>query len=215
MDHTTNKKNSKRIVLEGNICSGKTTLIEYLKENINKSDINVVDSGFVLFHPNLEYNILRYNNEDPKNWTFLAQVTFMRLLNKLQNKEMKCPINVFNRSIFSVHNVFNQVYYEDDYLSSSEYTYLNKLYKKLIKQETTPIDLLIFFKTETAALETRATTNTFKHYIPKFQSFYDKLLKIIKNDNTCIKEIYIIDSNKPLNELKEDYQNILNIIVNK
>ncbi|QKE44566.1 hypothetical protein Yalta_119 [Yalta virus] len=212
MDQTTNTREYKRIVLEGNICSGKTTLIEYLKENIKREDINVVDSGFGLFHPNLEYNILRYNNEDPKNWTFLAQVTFMQLLNKLQNKEMNCHINVFNRSIFSVHNVFNQVYYEDAYLTSTEYGYLNKLYKKLIKRETKQIDLLIFFKSETATLETRATTNTFKRYIPRFQTYYDKLLKIIKNDNKDIKNIYIIDSNKSLDDLKEDYKNILNII---
>lgn len=212
MEQQKNIKVPKRIVLEGNICSGKTTLINYFKKNIK--NINVVDSGFTLFHPNLEYNILLYNNEDPHSWTFVTQVSFMLLLNKIQNKKMSHDINIFNRSIFSVHKVFTQVYNDHGLLSIDEFTYLNKLYKKLIKKETTPIDLLIFFKSKTPILETRSSLNTFKDYIPRFQVYYDKLLKKIKNENVNVKQIYIIDSSKTLDELKEDYQKILNIILN-
>lgn len=211
MNQVKSNKVPKRIILEGNICSGKTTLINYLKDNIK--ELNVVDSGFTLFHPNLEYNIIRYNNEDPKEWTFITQITFMRLLNKIQNKPLTSNINIFNRSIFSVHNVFNQVYNEDRLFTIEEYMYLNKLYKKLIKQETTPIDLLIFFNSETSVLESRSSSNTFKNYIPRFQGYYDKLLKKIKNENVNVKQIYIIDATKTLDELKDDYQKILNIIL--
>lgn len=200
----------KKIVIEGNISSGKTTLINFLKEELK--DVNILDSGFSLFHPNLDYNIIKYSNEEPKEWTFLAQVTFMKLLNKIQNKNFTSRFNIFNRSIYSAHHVFNQTYKDELYLSDTEYKYLSKLYYKLLEKESVPIDVLIFFSSDAKTLEARATNNSFKDFIPKFQKYYDTLLQNIyylKN----IKKIYVIDASKPKNEIIEDYKEILKILV--
>jgi deoxyadenosine/deoxycytidine kinase len=200
----------KKIIIEGNIGSGKTTLIDFLKSELQ--DVNVVDSEFSLFHPNLDYNIIKYSNEDPKEWTFLSQVTFMKLLNKIQNKPFTSRFNIFNRSIYSVQHVFNQTYRDEKYISDSEYKYLTKLCHKLLKKETISIDILIFFSSDVKTLESRSIDNPFKHFIPLFQRYYDTLLENIYFF-TNIKSIYVIDSSKPKNELIEDYREILKILI--
>lgn len=200
----------KKIIIEGNISSGKTTLINFLKEELK--DVNVVDSGFSLFHPNLEYNIIKYSNEEPKEWTFLAQVTFMKLLNKIQNKPLNSKFNIFNRSIYSVQHVFNQTYRDENYISDKEYKYLTELYNKLLTKETVPIDILVFFTSEIEILKERSTNNSFKNLIPKFQSYYDTLLENIYF-YTNIKSIYIIDGCKSKNELLEDYKEIVKLLL--
>lgn len=200
---------SKKVIIEGNVSSGKSTLINYLKSKLE--DCYILDSGFGLFHPNLDYNIINYNNENPKEWTFLTQLTFMKLLEKLQNQEQNHSISIFNRSIHSVHHVFNKVYRNEKYMSYEEYKYLYLLYEKLKQRETT-IDLLIYFRSDPKVLETRATNNKFKQYIKKFQIYYDTLIDIFKL-NTKIKKIYIIDSNKKKEELTSDYDEILKILL--
>lgn len=200
----------KKIIIEGNINSGKTTLINFLKENLK--DVSSIDSGFALFHPNLDYNIIKYSNDEPKEWTFLTQVTFMKILNKIQNKVFESKFNIFNRSIYSVQHVFNNVYRDEMYINESEYKYLTDLYYNLLKKETKPIDMLIFLTSDIETLELRSTNNTFKHFIPKFQRYYDRLLENIYY-LTNIKSIYIIDATKQKDKLLDDYKQILKLLL--
>lgn len=199
----------KKIILEGNIGAGKSTLLNFLKKTRN--DIKIVDSGFSLFHPNLDYNILEYNKKDPKNWTFLAQLTFMKILNKIQNKEHCSGISIFTRSIFSAHNVFNNTYRDLDLLTNIEYEYLTNVYNTLLDEETVPIDLLIFFKSTSKVLLQRPISNSFKENIEKYQFYYDRLLDILKQKDN-IKQIFVIDGDKSLDELKDDHNEILNLL---
>lgn len=199
----------KKIILEGNIGAGKSTLLNFLKKTRN--DIKIVDSGFSLFHPNLDYNILEYNKKDPKNWTFLAQLTFMKILNKIQNKECCSGISIFTRSIFSAHNVFNNTYRDLDLLNNIEYEYLTNVYNTLLDEETVPIDLLIFFKSTSKVLLQRPISNSFKENIEKYQFYYDRLLDILKQKDN-IKQIFVIDGDKSLDELKDDHNEILNLL---
>lgn len=200
----------KKIIIEGNINSGKTTLINFLKENLK--DVSSIDSGFALFHPNLDYNIIKYSNDEPKEWTFLTQVTFMKILNKIQNKVFESKFNIFNRSIYSVQHVFNNVYRDEMYINESEYKYLTDLYYSLLKKETKPTDMLIFLTSDIETLELRSTNNTFKHFIPKFQRYYDRLLENIYY-LTNIKSIYIIDATKQKDKLLDDYKQILKLLL--
>lgn len=126
---------TKKIVLEGNISSGKTCLINFLKEKIKDADIN--DSGFTLFHPNPKYNLLAYNTKNPKEWTFVTQLVFMKLLNQIQNQDFDKKNYIFKRSIYSVQNVFNNVYRDCGFITNNEYSCLLQTYNKLLTKEKT------------------------------------------------------------------------------
>lgn len=213
-----NKTVTKRIVIEGNICCGKTTLINYLINELKDlgNDLNVMDSGYELFNNNSKYNMLRFNFENPQKWTFLVQMNFLMLLNEIQNNNLTSRINIFNRSILSVHNVFNKAYRDNNIISYKENLYLETLYKKLLKSESKEIDLLIFFKSDIQTLLKRSSVNTYKKYIPSLQVHYNNFLKVIKDKSINIKQVYIIDSSKPISELQNnEYKDILNIILEK
>jgi deoxyadenosine/deoxycytidine kinase len=144
---------NQKISIEGNIGSGKSTGMEYLREMFKFND-NVV----FVDEPVKEWtgicdgsgkNALELFYEDKENNSFwfqiLAYITRLRnLLNVL--KESNDKIIISERSIYTDHYVFANMLYESNYLSEMEW----KTYKYWFDtfSEQTSLDTIIYIRTD-------------------------------------------------------------------
>ena len=140
---------NKKISIEGNIGSGKSTAIDYLK--LHYKDIVFVDepvSEWTSIFDKSGKNALELFYEDKERNSFwfqiLAYITRLRnLLKVLDNNKNKIIIS--ERSIYTDHYVFAKMLYESNYLSEMEWK--SYMYWFDTFSESTSLDMIIYVKT--------------------------------------------------------------------
>ena len=125
------------ISVDGNIGSGKSTIVEYLKNNIYKVNhkklkiyfleepVNVWES---IIDKNDGKNIIEkfYENNEKYAFTFqmIAYISRLSLLKKIIKKDY--DIIITERSIFTDRNVFAQMLYDSGKINEIEFITYNK-----------------------------------------------------------------------------------------
>lgn len=138
--------------IEGNIGSGKSTIIEYLKNNIN--DKNII----FLPEPVDEWEKIKDNNNntvlqnfyaDQKKYSFAFQMmAYISRLNLLRNTIKKNPnkIIITERSLFTDKYVFAQMLYDANNMNEIEYQIYNNWFESFL--DLAPISKMIYLKTD-------------------------------------------------------------------
>lgn len=94
------------IVIEGNIGSGKTTVIEYLNQKYGQK-YKFVSEPVKKWTNLREENLLKMLYEDTKRWACLFQQYVMLTLYKIYEEALNAGTpHVIERSLFSARNVF-------------------------------------------------------------------------------------------------------------
>jgi len=131
--------------LDGNIGSGKSTLIHLLKENQDRLQTNIGREIIFLQEPVDDWkNIVDENNKnlienyytDQKKWGFSFQITtLISRISQLKNvRDYGCEVVVITeRSISSDKNVFCKMLYDDNIINTLDYNIYNKWYNEFIK----------------------------------------------------------------------------------
>lgn len=196
------KKNPIIISIDGNIGSGKSTLINILKEEL-KYDENIL----FLDEPVDEWlkindghtNILDYFYKDKKRWSYtfqnLAFITRSKLLINAVKKNkthffQKRKIIISERSIETDKNIFAKMLYDEKDISEIEYKiydywYNMKLHdinvKNVIYLRTTPNDSF-----DRILKRGRVEESDLKYeYIQTIHNYHDKWLVDGNNCNIC------------------------------
>lgn len=186
-----------RLVIEGNISSGKSTLIKYIKRKVREDDLCINDSGQIYFKKESRYNLLKLTSSDPLKWTFLLQLNFLLFL-KTREKEDTKKFTITSRSSFSVMNIFSKAYLEQGYISIEEYEYLRNI-NNLYKQEA--CDVLVFISSSNSS--ERCSESIMKDKIFLYAKYYDKksfIESVIFEKFT--KRIIILNGDSSLDELE-------------
>lgn len=146
--------NSMSLILsiEGNIGSGKSTIIEYLKNNYNSNDI------IFLPEPVNEWeNIKDINNNtilqkfyaEKKKYSFAFQMmAYISRLNLLRDTIKKNPnkIIVSERSLFTDKFVFAKMLYDSNDMEDVEYQIYNNWFESFL--DLAPLSKMIYLKTD-------------------------------------------------------------------
>jgi deoxyadenosine/deoxycytidine kinase len=120
------------ISIEGNIGSGKSTFLKYLKEHLASDKIcfldEPVDDWLSIVDTN-DKNIIERYYDDQKKYAFSFQmmeyISRLSLLKKaLQNNTYDYII--MERSLFTDKNVFCKMLYDDNLIEKIEYSIYNK-----------------------------------------------------------------------------------------
>ena len=140
------------VTIEGNIGSGKSTIINYLR-NLKSDYIVFVDEPVSewlnIKHPENGKNALEVFYEDQKENSFWFQILayITRLRNLLKTiEEHPDKIIICERSIYTDKYVFAKMLYESSYLSEMEwktYSYWFDTFKN-----KTELDLILYVNTE-------------------------------------------------------------------
>ena len=135
------------ISIEGNIGSGKSTFISFLKENFD--DICFVDEPVQEWTKIVDENnnnLIQNFYKDKKKYGYLFQnFAYITRIKKLNNaiKNSKKKIIITERSIESDKHLFAEMLYEDGYISKLEWN----MYLEWFDYFKTNIDNIIYIKT--------------------------------------------------------------------
>lgn len=142
-------QNKVRLHVEGNIGSGKSTLIRAL-QNLNNDKIKVFEEPVKSWQNVDGINFLDLVSKNPKQWAFEFQTLAMTTLWENESKSYdKLPI--FERSVSSSMKMFAQQQLESGTINSEQFSLLNNMYKMLTKDYTSkPIYFYLYLAPEKA-----------------------------------------------------------------
>lgn len=201
----------KIISIEGNIGSGKSTMVEYLKQNL-KNDPTVcflqepVDIWNTITDEN-GVNIIENYYKDQKKYAFqfqmMAYISRISLLREALKKNYKLIIT--ERSIFTDANVFAKMLYDECKIGETEYKIYKLWFDEFIKD--IPKISLVYVKTDPeicnrrVLIRNRIGENIPLDYLKECHNYHEKW---INNNNDCL-NVLTLDGNQNMSEqLKKD-----------
>lgn len=225
----------KIISIEGNIGSGKSTCIQYLKQKYkNNTNVYFVDE------PIQDWNKIKDKNnktifecfyEDKNKYSFQFQLTtlvtrYKKLketieLIKKKNKQNKLRLQnaiiITERCIFSDHHIFTKMLFDTGFITKMEYSIYMEYYNEFIKISE-PIHYIFINTNIQTCLDRinkrfRTEEKSISHdYIQLCHQYYTSF---INNEKIKNRKIYTIEgnTNRITNNkyiLSEKEQNILN-----
>lgn len=140
------------ISIEGNIGSGKSTFVDYLKQNYKQDNI------IYLQEPIDEWNKIKddegktilekfYENQHQYSFSFqmMAYISRLDLLRKTM-KEHPNALIITERSLFTDKYVFAKMLYDSQKMEKIEYTIYNNWFHSML--DLAPLSKIIYLKTE-------------------------------------------------------------------
>lgn len=186
------------IAIEGNICSGKTTLIEHIKSNNSNLE--------VFKEPTWEWNDY-LNNFYNGGSCYLLQSKISSSFLKIESLigDNDC---VTERSMYSCYNIFNRL--NKNVMSQLEYNVLDDLYGLSRNNE---IDYYIYLRCDTDTLMDRFSRrgdsyNVDRVYLEKLNDMHESVFGDLDN-------VFVVDGTKDILEVYEDVSLFIKHITNK
>jgi deoxyadenosine/deoxycytidine kinase len=140
---------TKIFTVDGNIGSGKSTLIEKIKQHYkNNIRVGFVDEPVELWSliKNADgKNIIEHFYEDQQKWAFCFQMTaYISRLEELK-KALNCDYDFIfcERSIFTDKNIFAKLLYQDFKIEDIEYTVYKMWFDTFSKDFSEPFKIYI------------------------------------------------------------------------
>ena len=135
-----------KIFIEGNIGSGKSTLINYLKKELSILVLPEPVEEWKSLTDNNNKNILHYFYNDIKRWSYTFQmnafITRSKIIQENKDKDF-----IMERSIYSDKNCFAINCYENKLLTDIEWKLYNSWHKWLSTQFSLKEDAFIYLRT--------------------------------------------------------------------
>lgn len=206
------------ISIEGNIGSGKSTILSFIKD-LNYNDIIFVDEPvdeWINIKDNDGNNALElfYKDKEKNSFWFqiLAYITRLRnLLNILENNNNK--IIICERSIYTDKYVFAEMLYDFGLISNIEWT--TYLYWFDTFQNKTKLNHIIYIDTEPSICYQRIISRSRNEEINKIsldylQKCHEKHTKWLQNTQL---PIYNINGNLSIDAIQKNILLILNELI--
>ena len=212
------------VSIEGNIGSGKSTVIEFMKKEYENSDkfifLEEPVSQWEEIKDNFGVSILSRFYENQKKYSFAFQMmAYISRLKILIDKIEENPdkIIVTERSLFTDKYVFAKMLYDNNLMTEIEYQIYNKWFYSFL--ELAPLSKLIYLKTDPNISYSRITKRNrdgedkiSSEYIQKCHTYHERMYENIEIDKTIIDCTSDFEKNENyFLKIKED---ILNFIDN-
>ena len=206
--------------IEGNIGSGKSTIINYLKKNYSKDE-------HIIFLPepvdewekikdDKGHTILTKFYNDQKKYSFAFQMmAYISRLNILRKTIQENPgkIIISERSLYTDKYVFAQMLYDDQKMESVEYQIYNNWFHSF--SDLAPLHKVIYLKTDPDVsfqrIQDRNRTGESSipfDYIQNCHKYHDKMYDLI----SCSKKI--VDCTSDFKENAHYFEQITKDILN-
>jgi deoxyadenosine/deoxycytidine kinase len=206
------------ISIEGNIGSGKSTVIEYLKTQTKYKLIFVDEpvNEWLSIKDNNNNNALECFYKDQKKNAFCFQVLayitrLKKLLDVIKNNQTENLIIVTERSIETDRNVFAKMLYEDNIISSIEWETYNYWFTSF--KDVSKVDKILYIKTdpdkclERINIRHREEESDIKlNYLVKCHNYHENW---ISSSQT---EIITIDGHQNIDDIRNKAMEIISLI---
>lgn len=202
------------ISIEGNIGSGKSTLINLIREKFN--DVDVLDEPLTEWL-NIEdednNNLLDCFYKDNKRWSYTFQnfayiTRIHKILRALTFK--KKNIIITERSIYTDKNVFAKMLFDSNLMNKMEYSMYNYWFKLFEKHFNFNINFIIYLRVDPnisfsrIKIRQREEEKNIKlEYINEVHKYHDEWISASKS------KVCMIDGNKEFKDNLENQELIL------
>ena len=139
----------KLVLLEGNIGSGKSTILDWLQSH---KGLEILGEPVGLWKDFFEYNLLRlkYYGDVKQEEFLLETIVNLSRMEQLSNAKGKTDIRIMERSVHSGFNTFVKVSFDNDLIRGLEFRTLYYMYKIFTEGEMgklTKPDLILYLRT--------------------------------------------------------------------
>lgn len=209
-----------RVAIEGNVGSGKSTLIKYF-ENFKNVEAN--PEPIETWRDLNGHNLLQLVYSDPQRWNFAFQHNVQLSRLNLQSKTTDKEIQMFERSLQNNRYCFVEMAHDKGLLSSPEYGVMCQWYEYIEKNVDIGLDLIVYLRSLPDSVfkrmqrRNRPEERTMKKdYLVNLHEYYENWL-MRKNDHNPSCPLLVIDVSKDLsdNELTDLYKTYEDTILGK
>lgn len=201
------------VCVEGNIASGKTSLIEYYSEKADK-DLEIWKEPVNKWRNVHGHNLLALFYEDPERWSMLLQSYVQLTISQISSIPQTKPIRLIERSIFSARYCFVENVYKSGKLSQVEYDILNEWFLWLTSYCTNKIDLIVYLQTRPETVYERIKKRGRREemsiplsYLQSLNELHeDWLIRRINNSWVIPAPVLVLDANQDLGTMVAIYQ---------
>lgn len=203
------------VVVEGNIASGKSTLLNHFGKF---PEFQTIMEPVEKWRNCNGLNLLDLMYKDSKQWLFPFQS--YTTLTMLQNHSEKCDckIKLMERSFQTVKNVFMKASEKMGTIHSGMHKIFNEWFEYIEKNIEIPIDLIIYMKcTPEIAYERMGKRSRIEEreisleYLKILHDLHEEWL--IHNHTKTSTEIIVLDANKV--DMYNEYENLKKLILKK
>ncbi len=211
------------VLVEGNIASGKSTFLDYIRPIFGKRAIinnEPISQWTNLNGRNLLKEVYRY----PAKFSFQFQTFVQLTMARIQLAELNEPFRFSERSLFSERFVFIEALKILQHITPTEYDILLEWFS-FLSEKSPPVDEIIYLRTSpNVAFERLVERNrqeeqpVTKDYVNLLHTLHEHWLNQscgIRVNSARHVPIRIVDQNKGLNRLKVEYYSIANEIMNE
>lgn len=208
-----------RVAVEGNVGSGKSTLIKYF-EKFNEVETN--PEPIETWRDLNGHNLLQLTYSDPHRWNFAFQHNVQLSRLKLQSKTTNKDVQMFERSLQNNRYCFVEMAHDKGLLSSPEYGVMCQWYEYIETNVDIGLDLIVYLRSLPDIVFTRMQRRnrpeerTIKlDYLVNLHEYYEKWLMEKYYDLPC--SLLVIDVNKDFsdNQLVDVYKTYEDRILGK
>ncbi|XP_022097006.1 thymidine kinase 2, mitochondrial-like isoform X2 [Acanthaster planci] len=132
------------ITIEGNIGSGKTTLMEFFSQH---EDVTTVDEPVQKWRNARGHNLFDLMYRDPKRWSFTFQSYVQLTMLENHRTQVATPIKMMERSVYSARYIFVENMHQTSMMSDPEFTVLDELFQWVISNHDIGLDRIIYLRT--------------------------------------------------------------------
>ncbi|XP_050533310.1 deoxynucleoside kinase-like [Daktulosphaira vitifoliae] len=209
-----------RVAIEGNVGSGKSTLIKYFK---NFKDVEANLEPIEMWRDVRGHNLLELTYSEPHRWNFAFQHNLQLSRLKLQSKKTEKKVQIFERSLQNNRFCFVEMAHDSGILSTPEYNVMCDWYEYIENTVDIGLDLIVYLRSLPDTVFKRMQRrnrpeerSVKKSYLEKLHVYYEKWLM---KDNLCNfpYSLLVIDVNKDLSDenLIKIYKNYEDQILGK
>ena len=191
------------ISIEGNIGTGKSTILENLEKNINNIHPNKI---IFLKEPVDIWESIKDENgrtilekfyKDQRRYAFtfqvMAYISRLSLLKRAIKENPDCEIIIIERSLIADKNIFMQMLYDDGQVEKMEYEIYNRWYSEFIEEYR--VNAIIYLDSDPEVCSKRINCRNRNgedgiplSYLEKCRDYHTKWLMDSKTDEIRVNE---------------------------
>lgn len=210
--HGENGHSGKRnitVAIEGNIGSGKTSLLKYFKEN---SSVEVIEEPVKKWQNVGGANTLDLMYSDPKRWSYLFESYVLLTMMEVHHRPQTSPVRLLERSAYSASFCFMENLHRSGSLSTLEYTVFQEWFEYLMSHEKPHIDLIVYLRTSPEKCMERIKrrsrdeeTSVSMELLDSLHERYEEWL-IKKSKFHIPAPVVVVDGNRSLKDMFQFYE---------
>lgn len=206
-DHSVNRNIT--VAIEGNIGSGKTSLLKFFKKN---SLVEVIEEPVKKWQNVNGNNTLELMYSDPKRWSYLFESYVLLTMMQVHHRPQTTPVRLLERSAYSARYCFMENLHRSGMLSTVEYTIFQEWFDYLMANEKPQIDLIVYLRTSPEKCMERIKkrsrdeeSSVSMELLNSLHERYEEWL-VKKSKFSLPAPVVVVDGNKSLTDMFQFYE---------